>query len=101
MEESQDKYLESIKREQEKRAKQAKQKIKEPKAKKERPEPLVQMPSAPQKQKEELFIPGPAIKSIKGIKTPTKTQTKSTEDAIFNANKYDFFLPSSIRAWRN
>ncbi|MBP3389601.1 MAG: hypothetical protein J6K71_00300 [Clostridia bacterium] len=91
MEESQDKYLESVKREQEKRAKAAKQETKQPKPPKRTP-PTLHAPKAPQKQEEELFIPGPAIKSIKGIKVPAKTAGPSTEDAIFNANKYDFLM---------
>ena len=93
MEESQDKYLESVKREQEKRAKQAKQSSREPEpTPPKRTPPTLRAPKTPQKQEEELFIPGPAIKSIKGIKTPAKTTGPSTEDAIFNANKYDFLM---------
>ena len=94
MEQSQDKYLESVKKEQQKRAKQAKEALQEdheytiPKRK----TPPMQAPKTPQRQEQELFIPDSAIKSIKGIKMPTKTTSPSTDDSIFNANKYDFLM---------
>lgn len=95
MEESQDKYLESIKKQQEERAKKAKQdtKVKKPPKRVERPQDFPKdLPQMPEQNSDSLFIPGPALKSIKGIKAETKKQGPSTEDAIFTANKYDFLM---------
>lgn len=90
MEESKDKYLESVKREQAQRAKNA-QKMAERKPPKraEKPEFIPKMPE--QKQEEEIFIPS-AIKPIKGLKAIEKTTTPRAEDTIFNAKKYDFLM---------
>ena len=91
MEESQDKYLESVEREQAERAKTAKQATTNRKAPKpvQRPQHIPQMPE--ESKDDEIFIPS-AIKPIKGLKTPQKSVTPSAEDTIFTANKYDFLM---------